>query len=301
MFYSQSYPLQPQHVRNTDNKKFRLYINAQNKDVWKAIQYAESLGLNASSYLCDKIIQGWTDDIEIEKDNPDYNYRKRLENENQQIQMEQQKLLTTLINNKERTVKNLVEIAKEYEDRGIEGHDISYIIPAMFERGLITKEDMANLILFTIKLYLTLTYTQTNILQSCNSFIQRLLSGMKRDINVNTLIKDFKGELINKLNIKSLIEDQERIKKHEYEYLKKKKEENIKKAMEIQKLKQKLEIEQWKIMNPNKELWMKDMNDDEIQLSNKIFSGEYTIVDYSDEETVQKLEQETELSAEHFY
>lgn len=282
-----------------DDKKFRIYINAQNKDVWKAIEYAESLGLNASSYICDKIIQGWTEDIEIEKDNPDYNYRKKLENEKQSLQLEQQKLLTTLLSNKERTVKNLVSIANEYEERGIEGYDISYIIPMMYSQNLVTKEDMANLILFTVKLYLTLTYTHTNILQSCNSYVQRLVSCIRRDINVNTLIKDFKEEILNKLSLKQTLEEQEKIQKHEQEYKRKKHQEQIKKTKELYKLKQKLEIEQWKLLNPNKELWMKDMTDDEIETSNKIFSGEYTVID--DSELNNNRELETDLSAEHFY
>lgn len=282
-----------------DDKKFRIYINAQNKDVWKAIEYAESLGLNASSYLCDKIIQGWTEDIEIEKDNPDYNYRKKLENEKQSLQLEQQKLLTTLLSNKERTVKNLVSIANEYEERGIEGYDISYIIPMMYSQNLVTKEDMANLILFTVKLYLTLTYTHTNILQSCNSYVQRLVSCIRRDINVNTLIKDFKEEILNKLSLKQTLEEQEKIQKHEQEYKRKKHQEQIKKTKELYKLKQKLEIEQWKLLNPNKELWMKGMTDDEIETSNKIFSGEYTVI--NDSELNNNIELETELSAEHFY
>lgn len=155
-------------------------------------------------------------------------------------------------------LQRLYELAKEYEEEGMDGSDMTYRLPRSFDRQEIGKPQMAYIILFAQKLKITIDETG-----NFSEILDEFPVDSKRDIQ-NKVKMDYFKSLIN-LKLKN---ENENLKKE-----KKKKEEQERWEAHIEKRKK--EKAEWEKLNPGKAFWMKDLSDDEIETALKIDSGEY--------------------------
>jgi hypothetical protein len=232
------------------NTKFNLYINSDNKRIWNIIEDLKHEKVDISSYLCSKIIEGYEKDNHHPMSEP---------------------IVKAPIKEKNHLIYDLAEIAKEAEENGIDGHDISYVLPHMYSNSEISKDDMTDLVSFIVKLYLTVVNTneiKKIILANPDKF-----PNTKKDIDTKYRINEFKKllnlELFDDIDRKVLYDEQK--KKEEME------ERNIK-MIELNRQKLQIERQQWEHENPGREFWTKGMSDEEIETSNKLLSGEWEIV-----------------------
>jgi hypothetical protein len=243
----------------TNDKTFRLYINQSNKKVWEAIRFAESQGISPSDYICKKVLEGDpsaipTAIIEAGSEQPPKDL-----------------------------IERLIDISKEYEENGINERDldITYILPRMFEQGKITHEEMVVLTIFIIKFYITIVNTG-----NMKFILQEIIEiTSKRDISNTALMDHFKQVLLNNFQI-----DEEVIRK-ENERLKaeaQKREREQLKQLHI-KLKKdyderiRFEKQQWELLHPDIPFWAKDLDEEEIELSDRIVDNDLIIVGSPDD------------------
>ena len=178
-------------------------------------------------------------------------------------------------------VEKLIDLAFEYEERGISGADITYKLPHMFKNGEISKETMAYLIIFIMKLKITIDETG-NFAEILDEFPV----DSKRDIQSKEKMDYFKKLLNLKLQRES-----QRHAQHEREKLKEL-------AREEHERNVKREWDEWKKLHPDKPYWMKGLTEEEIEVSEKIGSGEWKVVgmndyDDDDEEELQEYSNQT--------
>lgn len=157
-------------------------------------------------------------------------------------------------------IERLYELAKEYEEHGMDGADITYKLPRAFNRREIGKEQMAYIILFAQKLKISIDETG-----NFAEILDEYPIDSKRDIQ-NKDKMDYFARLIN-IKLKN---ENERLKKEQ-----KKKEEDARWEAHIAK--KKIEKEEWNKQNPGKPFWMKGLSEDEIETELKIESGEYKV------------------------
>jgi hypothetical protein len=253
----------------TKYKAFKLYINQSNKKVWEVIRFAESQGISPSDYICKKVLEG-----------------------------DPSAIPSTVITEEQLPPKDLIErlidISKEYEENGINerGLDITYILPRMFEQGKITHEEMVVLTIFIIKFYITIVNTG-----NMKFILQEIIEiTSKRDISNTALMNHFKQVLLNNLQI-----DEEIIRK-ENERLKAEAQKREREQLEQLHLKLKKDYEerikfekqQWELLHPDIPFWAKDLDDEEIELSDKIVDNDLIIVGSIDD--VPEQEDDEELS-----
>ena len=219
-------------------KHFKLYLNSSNKKVWDIINECQKKGISPSDYLCKKILEDQQPVIETPKP-------KSL-------------------------IERLIEIAREYEDKGIDGLDISYKLPYLYKKEEISKEDMIDLILFTQKLKITIEETG-NFLEIFNE----LPIDSKRDI----MNKD-KMVLFKKLLQFKLVAESEKLDREQ-------KQREKQRRLEEFNQKREEEVRQWLLDNPGKEYWMKGLSDEEVkeqlEQDSKILSGEWIIEGVNDD------------------
>ncbi len=172
--------------------------------------------------------------------------------------------------------QRLFELAKEYEEEGMDGADISYKLPKMFNNQEIGKQQMAYIILFAQKLKITIDETG-----NLAKILDEYPIDSKRDIQNKTKMDYFKTILDIKLNNENQTLKQEQ----------KKKEEQARWEAHLQKRKK--EKEEWYKLNPNKPFWAKDLTDEEYEVELKIQSGEYKAygLNYSAEDEMKEQEE----------
>jgi hypothetical protein len=223
------------------NKTFKLYINSKHQRFWDIIKHAEKQGVNPSDYICKSLITNFNKEVP-----------------------EPPKAF----------VPALLELAERYEEQGIDGCQMSYKIPKMFDRMQISNDEMTILTIFAIQLYITILK---------NDGIQKILETMpekmlrtRKDIESLRTMDEFKSLLSSKMVL-----NMDRLQKQEQDRIKQEQDEFQKQQQNLLAEKLASDKKEWEEQNPDKPYWQKNMTDEEIETSNKIASGEWEIVDDS--------------------
>lgn len=220
-------------------KTFKLYINKKHQRFWDIIKFAESKGVNPSDYICKTLINGFN------KEMPEP---------------------------KKPIIPALLDVAQDYQDHGIDGQMMSYKIPKMFDRMQISKEDMMLLTIFAIQLYITVLKND-GIQKILDAFPEKMLR-TRKDIESLKTMDEFRSLLS-----KNMILNLNRLQKEEQDRIKDEQDNRLKRQRESMAEKLLADKREWEKHNPNKPYWQKGMTDEEIETSNKLYSGEWEIYD----------------------
>jgi hypothetical protein len=232
------------------DKTFKLYINSGNKRFWDVVKFAEQKGINVSSYLIEKILKNFDEDVS----NPGM------------------PLLS-----KPSFIPALIDLAKDYEKNGIEGSRMSYKIPAAFDNMEISNQDMVTLTLFALQLYITILKNdgvQKSIRIDPDSILRT-----RKDIDSLKNVSEFKRVLES-----HMVLDMDRIRRDEELREREEKDKRNREAVELYRQKTDLDRRVWDLMHPGVPYWQKGKTAEQIETSNKLFSGEWTIYEGEEEE-----------------
>jgi len=230
-------------------REVKLYFNDRNHKAAEIWQWCRENNIPCSEYF---------NMAAVEKFKRDYLYNPSIL---QQVLKQEKEQKNEEVDHPKSFVQQLIDIATEYEEKGIDGADISYKLPYMYSKGQISKEQMAYIILFAQKLKITIDETG-----NFAEILDEYPIDSKRDIQNKPKMDQFKKILQLKLTKES-----DKLKKE-----KKKLEDQARLEDYIQKKKK--EAEEWNKQHPDKPFWTKDLTDEEYEVELKIESGEYKVL-----------------------